>query len=274
MMLKLLKPSRKTNFNVVSPPAYTTGWRESKRRSFPGGRKGGSASGLCLCAYACAPMHPGHLSIRVVRCSACKRVRACLFVCARVRARSSTKCTPCLRLYVDSSECTNVRISISFAEIPSKNHQHTPSHPCYRSLRHRAMVSQAIDHPFPRPPSLRVVSCTPLSRLASVSSRCAATGIRPCIHPSQRPLTFINGGYLRSSEDDACMHARSTLPEAHCLRIDALARWHASASRSLLAPIQNTFPLSSIQNAVFRHWHAREGSSAGPEWVIEVIRGA
>jgi hypothetical protein len=58
------------------------------------------------------------------------------------------------------------------------------------------MVSQAMVHPFPRPPSLRVVSC-PVSRLASVSSRRAATGIRTSIYPGQRPLTAIKGRYLR-----------------------------------------------------------------------------
>jgi hypothetical protein len=69
-----------------------------------------------------------------------------------------------------------------------------------------AMVSQAVIHRFARPPSLRVVSC-PVSRLASASSRSAATGIRPSIQPGKRPLTVIKGRHLR--EDDACAHARA-----------------------------------------------------------------
>jgi hypothetical protein len=69
-----------------------------------------------------------------------------------------------------------------------------------------AMVSQAVADPLPRPPSLRVVS-RPVSRLASAPSRRAATGIRPSIHPSQRPFTFIKGRSLRRGWSmHACAH--------------------------------------------------------------------
>jgi hypothetical protein len=82
--------------------------------------------------------------------------------------------------------CPHSSASFSLADIPSAYH-----HPnaCHRCLHHGdgfAGHSQSL----PWPPSLRVVSC-PVSRLASVSSRRAATGICPSIQPGQRPLTVV-----------------------------------------------------------------------------------
>ena len=133
-----------------------------------------------MCAYAWAPMHPGHPSIYLVGCSELVRVRACLLV----------------RAHVGALPCTHSSACFSLADIPSTHHQHTTNPTPVTAPFSTAMVSQAMVHPFPRPPSLRVAS-RPVSKLASVSSRHAATGIRPSIHPGQRPLTITKGRYLR-----------------------------------------------------------------------------
>jgi hypothetical protein len=153
------------------------------------GWRGPNGGGLCfcfveggsMCAYAWAQMHPGHPFIRLVGCSAWVRVCACLLVRARV-------CTlPCTY---------SSAFFFSLADVSSLCHQHATIPRPVTTPFSTAMVSQAMVHPFARPPSLLVVSC-PVSRLASASSRRAATGIRPSIHPGQGPLTAIKGRYLR-----------------------------------------------------------------------------
>jgi hypothetical protein len=111
---------------------------------------------------------------------ACVRVRACLLVLAHARSLS----------------CMHSSASFSLADVPSTHHQHSTTPTPVTAPFSTAMVSQALVHCFARPPSLRVVSC-PVSRLASASSRRAATGIRPSIHSGQRPSTVIKGRYLR-----------------------------------------------------------------------------
>jgi hypothetical protein len=125
-------------------------------------------------------MHPGHPSIRLVGCSALVRVRGCLL----------------LRAYVRTLACMHSSVSFSLADIPSGHHQHSTTQTPVTAPFNTAMVSQAVVHRFAWPASLRVVSCQ-VSRLARVSSRRAATGIRPSIEPAQRPLTAIKGRYLR-----------------------------------------------------------------------------
>jgi hypothetical protein len=125
-----------------------------------------------MCAYAWASMHPGYPSIRLVGCGAMVLVRACLLVRAHVCHVLTPYLSPISHQLIIS--------------IPS---------PQLLSPLTTAMVSQAMVHLFPRPPSLRVVSC-PVSRLASVPSRCAATSICPSIQPGQRLLTVVKGRYL------------------------------------------------------------------------------
>jgi hypothetical protein len=140
-----------------------------------------------MCAYAWALMQPGHASIHLVGCSVLVRERACLLVRAHVRALP----------------CTHSSASFSLADIPPTHHQHTAHPTPVTAPFNTAMISQAIVYRFPRPPSLRVVSC-PVSRLASVSSGRAAACIRPSIHPGQRALTAIKGRHVRRGR---CTHA-------------------------------------------------------------------
>jgi hypothetical protein len=132
-----------------------------------------------------------------------RRGRACVYMCGcrcnqaiRPFAWSGALCWCvcehacfCGRVY--ALEC--FLLPLQYPISTSSAYYHSKAWP--ESHKH-AMVSQAMVHPFPRPPSLRVVSY-PVSRLASVSSRCAITGIRPSIHPGQRLLIVIKARYLR-----------------------------------------------------------------------------
>jgi hypothetical protein len=101
------------------------------------------------------------------------RVRACLLVRAHVRTLACTQ-----------SSASFSRPE-SLADVPSRNHPHTTTPTPVIAPSNTAMVAQAMVHRFPRPPSLRVVSC-PVSRLPSASSRRAA--ILAPVHPSSPPL--------------------------------------------------------------------------------------
>jgi hypothetical protein len=111
------------------------------------------------------------------------RVQAFLLVRARVRT------VPCM----------HSSASFSLADIPLAHHQNSTTTKLVIAPSSTAMLSQAMVHPFPRPPSLRVVSC-PVARLASVSSRRAATGIHSSIHPGQQLLKADIGAAPRSEK--------------------------------------------------------------------------